>query len=100
MLRAELDAWLPKELSPGERSKLLERFADFAMEDIDAAIGWGRDDHDEPLTAISVEGDESTSIESRTKRVTNRQRPMLASSGCWIDCCTEAYSLVTRSRPT
>ena len=63
VLRAELDAWLPKELSADERNTLLEQFAVFAMEDIDAAISWGGDDDDEPPTAISAEGEESTSIE-------------------------------------
>lgn len=63
VLRAELDAWLPKELSPDERTTLLDRFAEFAMEDIDGAIGWGKDEDDEPSTAASAEGEESTSIE-------------------------------------
>jgi ATP-dependent helicase YprA (DUF1998 family) len=62
-LRAELDAWLPKELSPDERASLLERFAEFAMQDIDDAIGGGEGSDAEPLTAVSVEGEESTSIE-------------------------------------
>ena len=63
VLRTELDAWLPTELSPDERDTLLERFGVFAMEDIDAAIGWGGDEDDGPPTAISAEGEESTLIE-------------------------------------
>lgn len=63
VLRAELDAWLPKELLPDERTNLLDRFAEFAMQDIDDAIGWGKDEDDEPPTAVSAEGEESTPIE-------------------------------------
>ena len=63
VLRAELDAWLPKELSLDERGTLLERFADHAMQDIDAAIDWGEPEDDESGTAVAAEGDESTPLE-------------------------------------
>ncbi|MYD53272.1 MAG: DUF1998 domain-containing protein [Chloroflexi bacterium] len=62
-LRAELDAWLPKELSPDERGELLDRFAEFAMQDIDDAIGWGEDGGDRTSTAMTAEGEELTSLE-------------------------------------
>ena len=62
MLRADLDAWLPRELSPSIRRKLLGQFGIFVTEKVDAAIGLGSDDGD-AAASMSAEGDESTPIE-------------------------------------
>ena len=62
-LREELYSWLPNELSLEQRDDLLERFGDYAMEDIDTAIDWGTPEEQGSAALASSEEGESTSLE-------------------------------------
>ncbi len=62
-LRGELDSWLPEELSPISRTALLERFAEWAMADIDAAIDWAVSEEEGSGVAVDPEEDPPVSLE-------------------------------------
>lgn len=64
-LRTEIDAWLPGELSPGDRGELLEEFVAVTLEKVDAGLlGSREEDAVDSTSTANQYGDDATVVDA------------------------------------